>query len=113
VRTLLGGVGVISGGSFIQTTISGLNYHFQLRVMVGFYIFDTGSASTSPWITVDSVNKTFTSGESQTTPTTSCSISGTNYNYIQQNIDGIFSHSATSATIKFGLTSGSYNFAIR
>ncbi len=61
-----------------------------------------------------SVNKTFSSGESQTTPTQSCSISGTSYNYIQQNIDDVFSHSDTAgATIQFGITSGTHNFAIR
>jgi hypothetical protein len=83
--------------------------------MVGFYIFNDGSASTSPWIVVDSVNKTFASGESQTTPATICSVSGTSYNYIHQNIDAVFSHSATTTTttIQLGLTSGSYNFAIR
>lgn len=63
VQTLLGGPGVISGGNYIQISSSStLSYHFQLRVMVGFYIFDTGSANTSPWITVDTVNKTFVSG---------------------------------------------------
>jgi len=62
IKTLLGGVGVISGGSYIQTTISGLNYHFQLRVKVAFYVFDTGSGATNPWIAVDTVNKTFPSG---------------------------------------------------
>lgn len=70
-RTILGGKGLIKGGSGsgsgnIKVTYSlpSIPYHFSLRVKMAFYIFNTGGSTALAWVKVTSsttnLNRTYT-----------------------------------------------------